>query len=534
MNPNLILYNAKIYTVDPKRPFAEAVACHNGRFTAIGTNADIKALAGDETEMIDVQGKLVLPGLTDSHVHFRSHAIYRQWVNLFGINDFDEAMALIKTAVSRAKPGEWVQGSGWGAEQWHTKPHRRILDAIAPDNPVALGQMDMHSWWVNSRALEIGKITADTADLPESKIERDADGTPSGILREWNAISLVKSQIPLASEAEELAWMREAIAEAHQLGLTAVHDQRVENEGDVSLRRFQKLNHDGDLKLRIHHNIAAGYLAEAAQLGLQPGFGDDRLWLGHVKSFSDGAMGSRTALMIAPYDDEPENTGIAVTPAAELMELAAAAHAANFPLSIHAIGDLAVRNVLDAMESIPRRTDGMPHRIEHSQIMHPDDLSRLAAHGISTAVQPIHLETDWRIADVAWGDRARYTYAFRSLLDLGTVVAFGSDAPVAPINPMWGIAAAITRQSLDHKPEGGWYPQEKVTMAEAIYAYTMAPAIIADKQAVQGSITVGKWADIIVMNDDLFEMEETAVADATIAMTVFAGELVYESKKFAE
>jgi len=529
MNPSLILYNAKIYTVDPDQPWAEAVACHNGRFLAIGPTAEITALAGDETEMIDARGKLVLPGFTDSHVHFRSHAIYRQWVNLFGINDFDEAMDLIKTAVSKAKPGEWVQGSGWGASKWHTKPHRTILDAIAPNNPIALGQMDMHSWWVNSRALEIGNVTADTADLPESKIERDADGTPNGILREWNAIDLIKSHIPLASKADELAYMREAIAEAHQLGLTGVHDQRVAEEGDRSLALFQQLNRDGDLLLRVHHNIAAAHLPAAAQLGLRPGLGDDRLWLGHIKSFSDGAMGSRTALMIEPYEDEPENSGIAVTAAEELMELAAATDAAGFSLSIHAIGDLAMQNVLEAMESVPPVTDRMPHRIEHVQIIHPNDLPRLAAHNIAAAVQPIHLETDWRIADVAWGGRARYTYAFRSLLDLGTVLAFGSDAPVAPINPMLGLGAAITRQSLDHKPDGGWYPQEKVTMAEAIYAYTMAPAIIADKQTVQGSITPGKWADFIVMEQDLFEMDETAVSQATVAMTIFAGDVVYRN-----
>ncbi len=531
MNPDLILYNAKIYTVDPDQPWAEAAACHNGRFLAVGSDAEIRKMAGDKTEMIDAQGKLVLPGLTDSHVHFRSHAIYRQWVNLFGIDDFDAAIELIKTAVAKAKPGEWVQGSGWGASKWHTKPHRRILDAIAPHNPVALGQMDMHSWWVNSRALETAAITADTVDPPESRIERDADGTPNGILREWNAISLVRNHIPLADEEQELAWMREAIAEAHQLGLTAVHDQRVENEGDRSLHLFHKLNRDGDLKLRVHHNIAASYLAEAAQLGLQPGFGDDRLWLGHVKAFSDGAMGSRTALMLAPYEDDPENTGIAVTSAEELLALAAAADAAGLQLSIHAIGDLAVRNVLDAMESIPPVTDGMPHRIEHVQLMHPDDLGRLAAHRIATAVQPIHMETDWRIADAVWGDRARYMYAFRSLIDLGTVVAFGSDAPVAPINPMWGIRAAVVRQSLDNKPDGGWYPQEKVTMAEAIYAYTMAPAIIADKQAVQGSITPNKWADFIIMNDNLFEMEKTAVAQATVAMTIFDGQVVWTDDK---
>ena len=235
--------------------------------------------------------------------------------------------------------------------------------------------------------------------------------------------------------------------------------------------------------------------------------------------------------MIEPYEDEPDNTGIAVTAAAELMALAAATEAAGFSLSVHAIGDLAARNVLDAMESIPPVADRMPHRIEHVQVLHPDDLGRLAAHGIATAVQPIHLETDWRIADAVWGDRSRYTYAFRTLLDLGTVVAFGSDAPVAPINPMLGIRAAITRQSLDNKPEGGWYPEEKVTLEEAIYAYTMAPAIIAGKQAVQGSISPNKWADLIVMNDDLFEMEETAVSQATIAMTIFAGDVVYAAEK---
>jgi predicted amidohydrolase YtcJ len=553
MNVDLIIHNAKIYTVDPDLLWAEAVAMGNGRILAVGRNDEILPLAGPETELLDGNGRLVLPGFTDSHVHFLQVAIRNHQTSLFGMADFTEVRETVRTAVSQANPGEWVQGWGWDENLWPRLPSRAHLDDIAPHNPVALARMDMHTWWVNNAALKLAGITNETPDPPESKIERDENGQPTGILREWNAIELVERHIPEPDKAALAGWLEETITLAHSLGLTGIHDQRVENEGDLSFRLFQALNRAGKLNLRLHMNIAAERLPQAAALGLQPGFGDDRLWIGHVKSFADGTMGSQTAHMLEPFSSDPTNTGIAVTPADEMWQLAVAASEAGFPISIHAIGDRAVREVLDVCEELTGRRGEevkgrlftlsplhpltpaplpMPHRIEHVQLLHPDDVERLAQLGVVAAMQPVHLQTDWPTADRVWGERARLTYAFRSLLDGGTILAFGSDAPVAPLNPMLGVFTAVTRQDNAHQPTNGWYPQERISLEETIYAYTMGPAILSGKQHVQGSITPGKWADLIVLEQNLFEIEAAKIAETEVNTTIFAGAIVYPQKSF--
>lgn len=539
----LILYNGRIYTVDPAIPWAEAVACAAGRIIAVGSNEEILNLAGRATQRIDAGGRLVLPGLTDAHVHFLQYAIRRQEVSLFGVRDFDEVRRRVRQAVEKAAPGQWVQGWGWDENLWDISPAAVHLDDIAPQTPVVLARMDMHTWWVNSAAMWQAGITRETPNPPESRLDRDADGNPTGLLREWNAIRLVEPHLPKPDSTTLQGWLKEAIAEAHHLGLTGIHDQRVQHEGRQTFRLFQALRRQDELNLRVHMNIAAEHLAEAATLGLQPGFGDDRLWIGHLKAFADGTMGSRTARMIEPFEGEPDNYGLAVTPAEALWELAEQARRAGFPLSVHAIGDLAVREVVDVLGELPAMEQGsrgaggqgkffpaaLPHRIEHVQVIHPDDLPRLSQFGIVASVQPVHLLTDWPTADKVWGKRARYAYAFRSLLDRGTRLALGSDAPVAPLNPMLGIYAAVTRQDERGLPAAGWYPEERLTVAEAIHGYTMGPAYLAGKQAVQGSITPGKWADMVVLAQNLFEISPEEIAETTTNITVFDGQVVYQA-----
>lgn len=526
---DLILRNARVYTVDPDQPWAEAVACASGRILAVGSSAEIMALAGPETEIIDAGGRLALPGLTDAHVHLLQFAIRRQEVSLFGVRDFDEARRRVRQAVAEAEPGEWVKGWGWDENFWDVRPTREHLDAVAPNTPVALARVDMHTWLVNGAALREAGITRETPDPPESRIERDAEGEPTGILREWNAIRLVEDHLPDPDEATLEAWLRDAIGEVHRLGLTGLHDQRTENEGRTNFRLLQALHRRGELDLRIHMNIAAAYVSEAATLGLQPGFGDERLWIGHVKAFADGSMGSRTALMIEPYEGEPDNRGVAVTSADELWELAVKADDAGFPLSIHAIGDLAVRSVLDVLSEFQREDGGspaLPHRMEHVQVIHPDDLRRLSRYGIVASMQPVHLQGEWHTTDRTWGERARYAYAFRSLLDQGTHLALGSDAPVAPLNPMLGVHAAVTRQDLEGKPAEGWHPEERISVADAIRGYTLGPAYAAGKQHVQGSITPGKWADVILLSRNIFEIPPAEILETEVDLTVFGGHVV--------
>jgi predicted amidohydrolase YtcJ len=274
-------------------------------------------------------------------------------------------------------------------------------------------------------------------------------------------------------------------------------------------------------------NIAADFLPEIATLGLQPGFGDDQLWLGHVKAFADGTLGSQTAWMLQPFEGSADNTGIPVTTAEALTELALQASRAGFSLSVHAIGDRAVREVAAVMSEFPvdATTGQLPHRIEHVQVIDPNDLSHLAQHNIYAAVQPVHIHLDWRTANRVWGRRGRYTYAFRSLLNHGTVLAFGSDAPVAPLNPMLGIQAALTRQDPELLPEGGWYPEERISLEEALYAYTMGPAKLSGRASQQGSLSPGKWADMIILEQNLFDIDPNLIADVRVAVTIIAGKV---------
>ncbi len=542
---SMILYNARLYTVDPVRPWAEAVACAHGRIMAVSSNEDILGLADRATRRIDAGGRLVLPGLTDAHVHFLQYAIRRQEVSLFGVRDFQEVRRRVRQAVEKAEPGQWVQGWGWDENLWDMQPTAALLDDIAPDTPVLLARMDMHTWWVNSAVMKLAGITRETPDLPESRIERDESGQPTGLLREWNAIRLVEPHLPNPSSATLQGWLKEAIAECHHLGLTGIHDQRVQREGRQTFRLFQALHRQGELNLRVHMNIAAEHLAEAATLGLQPGFGDERLWIGHLKAFADGTLGSRTAWMLEPFEGESDNYGLVVTSTETLNELAIRAKRAGFPMSVHAIGDRAVREVLDVFCEQPAFEQGsrgagaqggeiispvaLPHRIEHVQTIHPDDLPRLSQAGVVASVQPVHLLTDWPVANKNWGRRARYTYAFRSLLNHGTRLALGSDAPVAPLNPMLGIYAAVARQDERGEPAGGWYPEERLTVAEAIEGYTMGPAYLSGKQAVQGSVTPGKWADLVMLSQDLFEVSPDEIPVTKAEMTIFEGQVVYQA-----
>lgn len=529
MTADLILHNARIYTVDPAQPWADAVACANGRILAVGENSHVLNLTGSQTKVIDMQGRLLLPGLIDAHVHFLQVAIRRRQVSLYGEPDFDLVRQRVREAVEQAEPGMWVQGWGWDDNLWDVAPSAALLDEVAPDTPVILYRLDMHTIWVNSAAMRRANLSAATPDPPESKIERDAAGQPTGLLREWNAIELVEQHIPRPTEDALRPWLRETIGQAHRLGLTGIHDQRVEREGRRAFRLWQSLDRAGDLKLRVHMHIAADYLSEAAALGLQPGFGSERLWLGHAKAFADGTLGSQTALMLEPFEGT-DNTGLVVTSADALWELAVRADKAGFPLSIHAIGDRAIRDVANVLSEFPRdpAAGHLPHRIEHVQIIQPEDMGRMAQHGIYASVQPVHLVFDWRTADRVWGQRSRYTYAFRSLLNAGVPLAFGSDAPVAPLDPLLGIAAAATRQDEQGQPADGWHPAERLSMAEIIHGYTMGPARLSGQARHQGTITLGKWADMVALDRNLFEIAPEEIREAQVSMTVFGGEVVFE------
>ncbi len=533
--PNLVLYHGSLTTQDPRFPEASALAVRDGRILAVGNDAQIRGLARPHTQQIDLGGRRVLPGLTDSHFHFYGWALDRRGLFLADTNSLTEVRDRVRRAVRGAAPGQWVLGLGWNQNSWPDPrlPGRGDLDDLAPDNPIILWRTDLHLAWVNSRALREAGITSATPDPEMGVIDRDRAGQPTGILREL-AINLVRDILPTPTPDEADQAMRQAMVQVHRLGLTGVHDMRIMGgeDGPPAFQAWQRLRTEGELKLRTWMMLPNERLSEAIGLGLRTGFGDDYLRVGGIKIFSDGATGPRTAWMLEPFTDA--QSGMPLTPMREIADLIARAHQAGISTTTHAIGDRAIRELLDVFTEVLPNQQGpiqplAPHRIEHVQHSHPADLKRLAPLGVVASVQPLHATDDSAMVDQACGQRGRWAYAFRDLLNAGTVLALGSDCPVASPNPFWGIHAAVTRQRRDGTPAGGWYPAQRLTVAEAVWGYTMGPAHATGQVARQGSLTPGKLADLIVLDRDIFAIPPAEIADTQVWLTVFDGQIVYQA-----
>jgi predicted amidohydrolase YtcJ len=545
-NATLILHNGRIYTVDPQRPWAEAVAIDGRHIAAVGANDDILAWAGRETKVIDLEGRLTLPGLCDAHIHFYDWSIARRQVQLAGCGDKGEMLARIAARVEQTPPGQWIVGRGWNEVAWPGRalPTRDDLDAVTgPDRPAIFWRSDMHAAVVNSAALRIGGITTSTSDPEGGVIGRDPApagrrGRPNGLLWEL-AINLLLPYVPKPAAAEVEDSFASGTAALHRRGVTAVHDQRMkdQDDGPRALATYQQLRERGELRLRVNCNIAVHDLHHLAALGLRSGFGDDYLRLGHVKLFSDGTMGSQTAWMLAPFvrqrEGDADNYGVVLTPAEQMAAAFRQAMEAGFPVSVHAIGDRANRVVLDIFEEMDQVAPrpAIPHRIEHVQIIDPADLPRLAQLGLTASIQPVHATEDMEMAELVLGERAARIYNFRSLAESGALLALGSDAPVADPNPFLGFHAAICRQRVERMPAPAWYGDERLTLAQTIYGYTLGAARAAGWDQTTGSIRAGKRGDLIVLDRNLFELVAAGVsgseiADTQVVMTLFDGELV--------
>ncbi len=532
--PDLILYNGKLYTQDPEIPYASAIAMRSGKILAVGSDDEIRALADSRTKQVNLEERRVLPGLTDCHIHFYEWSLLLGGLMLEDTRSLDEILGRVHDAAGQVKPGVWIVGQGWNQGRWPapTLPARSDLDKVAPDNPVILWRTDLHLAWTNSLALDAAGIDANTPDPDMGVIDRNESGQPTGILREL-AINLVRDVMPPQTDAQTDEAMRQSMAKVHRLGLTGVHDFRIMGgeDGPPALRAWQRLRAADKLDLRAWVMIPGELLDEAITLGLQTGFGDEFLRIGGAKFFSDGATGPRTAWMLEPFNDA--GTGLPLTPMTKMAEAISKAHQAGISTAIHAIGDRAVRELLDVFTEVTGEQQAhlkprVPHRIEHVQHSHPDDLKRLGPLGLVASVQPLHLTDDMDMIDKACGSRARWAYAFRDLLNAGTVLALGSDCPVASPNPFWGIHAAVTRQQRDGKPDGGWYPEQKLSLAEAIWGYTMGAAIASGQENDQGSLTPGKLADLIVLDQDIFEIPPEQIHETKVVMTVFDGRIVYQ------
>ena len=553
MPADKLLINGRIYTGDAERPWASALAVAGERVLAVvsDVNADaLRALLGPGGEVVDLGGRCVLPGLTDGHIHFASYALGLRGLDLSGASSLDGVLAQAAERARQTEAGKWIVGRGWDQESW---PGRRFptaadLDGVAPAHPVALRAKSGHALVVNTRALRLAGVTADTTDPPGGYIGRDAGGQPNGLLFEGSAMCLVTDIVPPPTPDEIDAALRDAFPNAWRVGLTSIHDV----DGRSAFAAYQRLHRRGELGLRVVKYLPAKVLDCALEVGIQAGLGDDWLRVGGIKTFVDGALGPRTAAMLAPYEGEPDNLGVLTIEEAELRELARKAAGGGLPLAVHAIGDRANRMVLDVLADLadgrggacPRPVGGRdepcpypqrPHRIEHAQLLHPDDLPRLAALGVVTSMQPIHATQDCQMADRYWGGRCATAYAWRSLLEAGTVLAFGSDSPVEDLNPFLGIHAAVTRRRADGFPGSqGWYPRQRLTVEEAVRAYTLGAARAAGLEDRLGSLAPGKLADLVVLDcaepgADIFSCDPMAIAETRVLATMIGGRFVYRA-----
>lgn len=494
----------------------DALWWENGRIRAVGTARDLQRQVARDVPRYEFPQALVTPGFVDGHTHFALWALSRRRVQLAGCRTREDALA--RVAAARSVQG-WVIGQGWDANQWKTQPDRFALDPVQA-GPVYLDSLDVHAAWVNSAALAIAGITRDTPDPYGGRIVRDAAGEPTGLLLE-RAVELMLPHLPEPPDHLLEESLREAQSEAHRLGLTGIHNV----EAMPVLAAFQRMANSGLLQLRVLFHPPVGALPELIHRELRSGAGSEWLAIGGIKLFLDGSLGSRTAWMLEPFEGTRDQ-GMPLTTEAEARDAVTHAAAHGIASTVHAIGDAAVRRALDLLSALPRV--GVPHRIEHFQCVHPDDLERAAAAGIFVSMQPAHLLTDIPLVDRHWGQRGRGAYAFRSLLQRHTPMVFGSDVPVASIDPREGMFAALERQATDGSPGGGWRPEEKLSFEEALRGYTTGAAAAGGVAARRGMLAPGQDADLVVWDvDPAVEQEEgTAFRAARAVLTVIGGSVV--------
>ncbi len=519
--------------MDDRQPVVEGLFARRGRIEFLGSAGEARRLAAEAPACVtlDLAGGCAVPGFTDSHIHFLSYGLNLSRVALTGVTSLATVLERVAAAAEAARAGStpggtWVEGWGWDHSLWVEGrfPDKGALDGVAPGVPVALRRKDGHMTWLNSAALAAAGIDRQTPDPPGGRIGRDAVGEPNGLLFE-RANELLNGAIREPAEGQADAAARRAMAELHRMGVTAAHVP----EGALTLRTLQRLDADGQLALRVTAMLPYESLDAALAVGLRSGFGSERLRIGPVKLFMDGSLGSETAAMLAPIEGSADNRGILTLAVDELRRAVSRAAGGGIACAIHAIGDRANRLVLDAYAATAGEWQpaGLRQRIEHVQVLHPDDLPRLAALGVIASVQPIHATQDMDLVDRLWGQRGRYAYAFHSLLASGATLAFGSDAPVETPDPLAGLYAAVTRRRADGRPTGGWYPHERLAVADALRAYTVGPAWAAGLEGRSGSLVPGAWADLTLLSQDVLQDPAERILETRVRHTVVDGEVVY-------
>ena len=535
---DLLLLNGKVWTVDKAQPEAEAVALWGGRILAVGKSADLKPLAGPKTRVIDLQGKRVLPGFFDSHIHMLGGGTRLAQVSLKDCKDEAEFGKRLREFDQKLPRDRWLLGGDWDHDRTFngTLPTAELLDKYLPDRPALLRRYDGHMAVANSRALKLASVTAKTTDPAGGVIYRKPNSMePTGLLRD-NAMELVAKLVPAPSDGEIAEGIRAALGECARNGVTSVVDMDGNEQGTRQrlFRHYQQLVKSGQLTCRVDLRWPLADWQALADLGVQAGFGDDWLRIGGLKGFVDGSLGSSTARFFAPYDHEPNNSGVYLTPLGTLREQILQADKAGLAVCIHAIGDRANAELLDIFADVAKTNGARDRRfrIEHAQHLRPADYPRFAQLGVVPSLQPFHIADDGRFAEGRIGaKRCASSYANRALLDAGAKAAFGSDWSVVPVNPLLGIDAAVHRRTLDGKHPKGWHPAQCITVPEAIEAYTLTGAYATFTERDRGSITVGKLADLVVLSRDILApAEREAIATAEVVLTVAGGKVVFEAK----
>jgi predicted amidohydrolase YtcJ len=476
-------------------------------------------------QKIDRHDRCVIPGLIDAHLHAEWTALGLKNVDA-ETPTLDEVLRRVEEFAQKTPQGQWIRGHGWNQNVWGgVFPSKADLDRVAPEHPVYLTAKSGHAAWVNSLALKLAGITSSPANPIGGEIVHDKQGEPTGIFFE-DAMELVNKIIPEPTAQQVADALRDALPLFHHVGLTGIHDF----DGARALQAWQILKENGELNFRVSKTIPVALLDHAIALGIRSGFGDDRLRLNSVKSFADGALGPQTALMIDPYEGTTDNRGISTLDKEEMFENVRKASAVGLSSTIHAIGDKANHDVLDVFEA-SRKEEGTPrlrHRIEHVQLLHLDDFNRLGQLGIIASMQPIHATSDMLIADKYWGARSAGAYAWRTLLNANARLVFGSDSPVESFNPFLGIHAAVTRRRADGSPSpDGWYPEQRLTVTEAVYGFTMGAAYASYEDTRKGSLAPGKLADLIVLDRDIFSIDPMEIAETKIIATMIDGQFVW-------
>jgi hypothetical protein len=528
---DLIVTNAKIWTVDKARPNAEAMAVLGDRIVAVGSAAEVDTWHGPKTKVLDAQGKLLLPGFNDAHVHFVDGGDHLSAVQLKEAASPQEFASKIADRAKATPKGEWVVGGDWDEQKWSPAnlPTKELIDPVSPDTPVWVNRYDGHESLANSMALKLAGITNKTADPAGGEIVRDAQGNPTGILKDA-AQELVNKVMPPMTAAHRMKAIHQALDHAASLGVTSVQDM---NPTYDDMRAYAELQEQGALTIRIYAAPMETGWRDQAKLGIRRGFGSSFLRMGAVKGYADGSLGSETAYFFDAYTDAPNVHGLLsdeMHPVSAMQQRLRSADAAGLQLCIHAIGDRAISMTLDMFTQIEKANGKKDRRwrIEHSQHMAAKDFARYARLGVIASVQPYHAIDDGRWAETRIGpDRIKRTYAFRTFLENGVRLAFGTDWSVAPLSPMWSVYAAVTRATLDGKNPGGWIPEQKLTVAEAIEAYTVGSAYAEFQEKEKGSITPGKLADFVVLSDDIFKIPQASIKNVKVEATFLGGKLVY-------